>query len=367
VSAYACADPRLPPVKRVLVTGGAGFVGGSLCVGLAERNPDWTFVALDNLRRRGSELNLPRLAQAGVAFVHGDVRAPEDLSGLGPVDIVIECSAEPSVMAGVTDSPDDVIRSNLFGAFHCLELARRHDAQLIFLSTSRVYPIAGLEGLRLREAETRFELESDQSLPGASDAGIAEDFPLDGARTLYGASKLSAEHLITEYIATYGLSATVLRCGVIAGPWQMGKPDQGVFSHWLLSHYFGRPLAYMGYGGSGKQVRDLLHVDDLLELIEEQMRHPDHWAGTTFNVGGGRAGSLSLLETTALCRELTGHQVPVRPQAQRRAGDVPVYLTDCRRLFAHTVWRPSRGPEAVLSDLLTWVTEHGRQLRAVLR
>ena len=147
----------------------------------------------------------------------------------------------------------------------------------------------------------------------------------------------------------------------------MGKPDQGVFSHWLLSHYFGRSLAYIGYGGSGKQVRDLLHVDDLLELIEEQLRHPDHWAGTTFNVGGGRAGSLSLLETTMLCRELTGRRVPVRPQPQGRAGDVPVYLTDCSRLFAHTEWRPSRGPEAVLSDLLSWITEHGQQLRAALR
>ena len=187
-------------------------------------------------------------------------------------------------------------------------------------------------------------------MPGASEAGIAEDFPLEGARTLYGATKLAAEHLITEYAATYGLSATVLRCGVIAGPWQMGKSDQGVFSHWLLSHHFGRPLAYIGYDGSGKQVRDLLHVEDLVELVDDQLRRPDHWAGTTFNAGGGRAGSLSLLETTELCRELTGREVPVEPQPSPRAGDVPVYLTDCSRLFAHTDWRPQRGPRDVLAD-----------------
>ena len=90
------------------------------------------------------------------------------------------------------------------------------------------------------------------------------------------------------------------RCGVIAGPWQMGKVDQGVFTYWLLAHHFQRPLAYIGFGGAGKQVRDLLHVDDLLDLVDEQLGDPDRWAGATVNVGGGRACSLSLLETTEL-------------------------------------------------------------------
>ena len=134
----------------------------------------------------------------------------------------------------------------------------------------------------------------------------------------------------------------------------MGKSDQGVFSHWLLSHHFGRPLAYIGYGGTGKQVRDLLHVDDLLDLVEDQLLRPDHWAGTTFNVGGGRTGSLSLLETTALCRELTGREVPVRPEPQGRPGDVPRLL--CRLLAAVRALRlapaaragaGARGPDAL--------------------
>ena len=353
-------------MARIVVTGGAGFVGGNLCVGLAARPPDWELIAVDNLRRRGAELTLPRLREAGVAFVHGDVRAPEDLNAIGSFDVLIECSAEPSVMAGVDGAPDDVIRSNLFGAYHCLELARRNGAQLIFLSTSRVYPVAGLEGLRLREAETRFELEDDQPAPGASAAGVAEDFPLEGARTLYGATKLAAEHLIAEYAESYGLRAAVLRCGVLAGPWQMGRSDQGVFSHWLLSHHFGRPLAYIGFGGSGKQVRDLLHVDDLLDLVEDQLLRPGHWAGTTFNVGGGRAGSLSLLETTALCQELTGREVPVGAEPEGRPGDVPVYLTDCSRLFAHTDWRPRRGARDVLADLARWIEQHGDLLRSAL-
>src|SRR6478609_6839285 len=108
---------------RVLVTGGAGFIGASVALGLADRHPDWRILALDNLRRRGSELNLPRLRDAGVEFRHGDVREPGDLVGFDALDVVVECSAEPSALAGVDGSPDYVVSSNLFGAYNCLELA----------------------------------------------------------------------------------------------------------------------------------------------------------------------------------------------------------------------------------------------------
>jgi CDP-paratose 2-epimerase len=353
-------------VKRLLVTGGAGFVGANLCVGFASLHPDWEIVAFDNLHRRGSELNVPRLRESGATFVHGDVRALGDLTALEPVDAIVECSAVPSVMAGLDGSPGYLVESNLFGAYHCLEMARRDGAQLVFLSTSRVYPVAGLHALAMRETETRFELEADQPLRGATADGIGEVFPLDGTRTLYGATKLAAEHLIAEYGAAYGLPTVINRCGVIAGPWQMGRVDQGVFGHWMLSHYFGRELAYIGYGGTGKQVRDLLHVDDLLELVEEQLVRPEHCAGLTFNVGGGREGSLSLVEATALCRELTGNDVPVVARPERRAGDVPVYLSDCSALYAHTSWRPRRGPREVMVDTLRWIEENADALRPVL-
>jgi CDP-paratose 2-epimerase len=102
---------------------------------------------------------------------------------------------------------------------------------------------------------------------------------LVGARPFYGTTKLSAELLIEEYRAIFGLQAVVDRCGVIAGPWQIGKVGQGVFTHWMLSHHFGLPLTYIGYGGNGKQVRDLLHIDDLVDLIEFQLLEPDRWAG----------------------------------------------------------------------------------------
>src|SRR3954447_24103229 len=248
-------------MDRLLITGGAGFVGSNLAVSLAGRHPDWDFVVLDNLYRRGSELNLPRLQEAGVEFVKGDVREPGDLGALPRFDAILECSAEPSVMSGIDGDTGYLVHTNLTGAYNCLELARRDGAFLVFLSTSRVYPVAPQVGLRLEEAATRFELAAEQEVRGVSSAGISEDFPLEGARTLYGATKLAAELLIEEYRDGLGVPAVIDRCGVIAGPWQMGKVDQGVFTHWMLAHYFGHPLSYIGFGGTGKQVRDLPHVE----------------------------------------------------------------------------------------------------------
>jgi CDP-paratose 2-epimerase len=342
-------------MKRLLISGGAGFVGSNLAVSLASRHPDWEIVALDNLYRRGSELNLPRLEGAGVEFGRSDVREPRDLERFSALDALVECSAEPSVMSGTDGDTSYLVHTNLTGAYNCLELARRTGAQIVFLSTSRVYPVEPQLSLALEETDTRFELAAEQPVPGASAAGIAEDFPLSGARTLYGTTKLAAELLIEEYRATFGLRAVVDRCGVIAGPWQMGKVDQGVFTHWMLSHRFGQPLRYIGFGGEGKQVRDLLHIEDLVVLVDRQLLDPERWDGGVFNVGGGRECSLSLLETTAICRELSGNEVAIEPVVENRAGDVPVYLSDCGKLFEFDQWRPRRGARQVLADIDAWI------------
>jgi CDP-paratose 2-epimerase len=352
---------------RVLVTGGAGFIGANVAIGLRARHPDWEVLALDNLRRRGGELNVPRLRAAGVEFAHGDVRVLDDLLEVSaPVDALVECSAEPSALAGFDGSPDYVIKSNLIGAYHCLELARRHGAYFLFLSTSRVYPVASLRELNLVETDTRYELASEQPVTGASPDGIAESFPLDGARTLYGSTKLAAELLIAEYRDAFGLRAVIDRCGVIAGPWQMGKVDQGVFTYWMLAHHFRRPLRYIGFGGQGKQVRDLLHVEDLLDLLEEQLLDPGRWDGVTVNVGGGRECSLSLSETTEICAELTGNRVEIGHDAQTRAGDVPIYISDCRSLENLSEWRPRRTAHGVLTDIHQWICAHQTELSAAL-
>ena len=348
---------------RVLVTGGAGFVGGNLCVALAARRSDWELVAFDNLHRAGSELNVPRLRAAGVTFVEGDVRDVDALNGVGPIDALVEASAEPSVLAGVTDGVDYLVGTNLVGAFQCLELCRRHGAQLVFLSTSRVYPVAALRDVSYSETDTRFAIDAVQAQGGVSEAGVSERFSLDGARTLYGATKLAAELLVTEYAATFGVRTVVNRCGVIAGPWQMGKVDQGVVAHWVLAHRFRRALTYIGYGGTGKQVRDVLHVDDLVELVVEQLDDPGHWAGRTFNVGGGVEVSVSLRELTTLCRELTHVEVDVTPAGEQRPGDVPIYVSDCSELFAHTAWRPQRTPRDIVKDIVAWVDTNEDALR----
>ncbi len=351
----------------VLVTGGAGFVGSSVALALKRRFPVSRIYALDNLRRRGSELNLPRLREAGVRFVHGDVRRPEDLADLPEVpEAIVECSAEPSAQAGYGGSPEYLVQTNLVGCYNCLELARRVKGAFVFLSTSRVYPAARLNALAFEENEARFVLAEHQAVAGASGQGIAEDFPLEGARSLYGMTKLAAELMITEYGDAYGVPYVIDRCGLIAGPWQMGKTDQGVAAFWMAAHYFKRPLRYIGFGGSGKQVRDVLHVDDLCDLVLCQLEDPGRWNGRVFNAGGGVGASLSLREMTALCEEITGNRIAIGSSPETRPADVRIYITDHARLMAFSGWRPRRDARATLEDLFEWIRAEEGLLRPIL-
>ncbi len=353
--------------RHVLITGGAGFVGSALAIAIRARHPEAAVTSLDNLRRRGSELNLPRLAAAGVRFLHGDIRCREDLASVAPdPDLVIDCSAEPSAQAGYSDLPEYLINTNLAGCFQCLELARRVKADFLFLSTSRVYPYGLVNGLRYHEDETRFRLDSEQSTPGASELGISESFPLEGPRSLYGMSKLAAELMVQEYGDAFGLRWIINRCGLITGPWQMGKTDQGVIVYWMAAHYFHRPLRYIGFDGTGKQVRDFLHVDDLCDLVLAQMEDFDRAAGSVLNVGGGIEGSLSLRECTDLCREITGNSVAISPDPATRRADVRVFHTDCRRLASVSDWRPRRDARTTLLGIHDWLRANERQLRPVL-
>jgi len=351
----------------VLITGGAGFVGSSIALSLKQRWPESRVLALDNLRRRGSELNLPRLGNAGVRFVQGDVRSQADLLDLPDrPELIIECSAEPSAQAGYGGSPEYLVQTNLAGCFHCLELARRVKADFLFLSTSRVYPVEKLNSLRFEESETRFVLLDGQALPGASAHGISEDFPLEGPRSLYGMTKLASELMVLEYAAAYDFRCVINRCGLIAGPWQMGKTDQGVVALWVAAHYFERELNYIGFGGLGKQVRDLLHVQDLCDLIAQQVAHFELYSGKLFNVGGGLDGSLSLREMTALCEQITGNGIAIASEPRTRPADVRIYITDYRRLADLTGWRPSRGPALIVSDICEWIGAEEKLVREVL-
>lgn len=322
--------------------------------------PQAEIVAMDNLYRRGSELNVPRFQKAGVRFHKGDVRDPNSFPP-GRFDVLIECSAEPSVLAGQDGSPDYLFQTNLVGAYQCLEKARAWNSELIFLSTSRVYPIATLEAHAWREEATRFAW-LDSGNDGIMSRGVSEGIDLSGARSLYGYTKLSAEQLIEEYRETYKLKSIVNRCGVIAGPWQFGKVDQGVASLWVMAHHFGRQLSYIGYGGKGKQVRDFLHVDDLCDLIIEQVSHFESWDGWLGNVAGGLSNSVSLCELTALCEEVTGKKITIKSVAENRPSDLRLYIGDCARLFARTAWRPKRDVRRIVRDIHSWVKEHEEAL-----
>ena len=352
--------------RHILISGGAGFVGSSLAIGLKKLHSDWSIVCLDNLRRRGSELNLPRFKALGIEFAHGDVRSTDDLDPqVFDVDLIIDCSAEPSVLAGFS-SPQYILNTNLVGTINLLELARKTKAGLLFLSTSRVYSIEPLSALNIVEEATRLELTVGQSFPGISLQGVTEDFPIDSYRSLYGTTKLASELLIAEYRHSYGLQAIVNRCGILTGPWQMGKVDQGVIVLWMAAHYFKKSLKYIGYGGTGKQVRDFLHVQDLLRLVDYQLNNFDTCDGDVLNVGGGRFSNLSLLEMTNLCQEITGNKIEIEPVTTERTGDIPIYITDCDRISEKTQWEPEIKPEETFSDIHNWIVANEESLRPIL-
>jgi CDP-paratose 2-epimerase len=352
---------------RIWVTGGAGFVGSKLALALAAHHPHSLIVAIDNLRRRGSELNIPRLLDVGVKYVHADVRRIEDLSRITPPpDLIVECSAEPSVLAGYEGSPDYLVHTNLLGCFNCLEIARKVHADFIFISTSRVYPTERLNSLAFVETATRFQLANLQRVPGASEFGISEAFPLDGARSLYGMSKLAAELMVEEYGDAYGMRYVIDRCGLLTGPGQMAKADQGVIALWVAAHYFGKSLQYIGFGGTGKQVRDFLHIQDFCDLVLDQVRNLDLYAGKRWNIGGGTANSLSLFEATALCRQIVGKKIEITASLQNRPADVRVYLSDYRAVSAVNRWAPKRDAQQTLADIFDWIRADEKELRPVL-
>lgn len=351
--------------KDILITGGAGFVGSNLALKLKADFPEVNITVLDNLKRRGSELSLKRLKAASIEFVHGDIRNREDLV-FEKVDLLLECSAEPSVLAGIGSSPDYLMNTNLVGTLNCLEVAREHNAASVFLSTSRVYPISYINGLDFEEANTRFNITDNQTIQGASSKGIAENFPLDKARSLYGTTKLASELVVAEYVDTYGMKAIVNRCGVITGPWQMGKIDQGVFVLWVAKHYFKQPLSYIGYGGEGKQVRDFIHIDDLYRSIKLQLENFDNYNAETWNIGGGLENSVSLHELTALCEQATGNKVEIASVKEDRPADLRFFITDSSRFINKSGLSWQKNGQQTVQDIYEWIRDNEADLKPIL-
>lgn len=349
---------------RVLITGGAGFVGSRLGHSFAAAGHG--VVALDNLRRRGSETNLAPLAAAGIRFVHGDVRQSADLADLdGTFDLVIDASAEPSVHAGGDGSPAYVLQTNLGGTLNVLEFCRARAGALIFLSSSRVYSMRPLRELRYDETELRFELADEQPLPGATGLGVSERFAVDQPRSFYGASKLASELVIQEYADSYGLRAVINRCGIISGAGQFGRSEQGVVALWAAHHLLRKPLRYIGFGGEGKQVRDVLHPDDLFRLVNAQLERIGECTGRTYNVGGGRERSISLRELSAICRDATGNRVEIGSVPETSRVDIPIYLSDCRKVTGDLGWEPNWSVSGIVAEIVAWLRRDRERLRSV--
>lgn len=353
---------------KILITGGAGFVGSNLAYAFREQSQSHRVVVVDNLKRRGSELNLPLFKSRGIEFIHGDIREPQDLMGIDrQFDLLIEASAEPSVSAGLDGNCSYLLQTNLTGTLNCLEFARKQCGGLIFLSTSRVYSIPALLAIPLKEEATRFEIDASVDLPtGLNSAGIDRDFSLRGHRSLYGATKLASELVIEEFTQTYGLRAVINRASVIAGPGQWGKTDQGVFTLWVASHFFNLPLTYTGFGGIGKQVRDLLHPRDLFDLLDKQIGQLDRVSGQVFNVGGGHSNSVSMQELTSLCQEVTGVRLPIGQRQETTGVDIPYYVTDNALARETLGWEPSRRPKEIVADIYHWLKNNSGQIKSAL-
>ena len=265
--------PRLP--MKILLTGICGFAGSVIARGLLEHVSGLQIIGLDNLCRRGSETNLEPLRALGIDIRLGDIRNEDDIASLPRADWVVDCAANPSVLAGVDGktSAKELLDHNLGGTIHLLEYCRRHGAGFLLLSTSRVYSIKPLADLPVEVRDDAFHpvfaLNSQPS--SITPAGLTESFPTDPPVSLYGTSKKCSELLALEYGSTFEFPVRINRCGVLAGAGQFGKADQGIFSYWIHSWAARRPLKYIGFGAKGHQVRDCLHPRDLIPLLLKQM------------------------------------------------------------------------------------------------
>ena len=337
---------------RILITGICGFVGSTLVRGLREGWPEWEIVGLDNLVRAGTERNRPGLRESGVKLYHGDVRNPSDLEALPRCDWIIEAAANPSVLAGVDGktSSRQLIEHNLVGTINVLELVKLWRCGFTILSTSRVYSIRALAAIPVDAQGDRFVPRSNARVSGFSSNGIAEEFSTEPPLSLYGSSKRASELLACEYAESFDLPVSILRCGVLAGAGQFGKVDQGIFSFWIHSWCRRRPLKYIGFNGTGCQVRDCLHARDLVPLIAQQITKPRPDVPRVLNVSGGLNQSVSLRQLSEWCAARFGPH-PITGEAKDRPFDVPWLVLDSNRAAQIWGWKPQTPLEAIWAEI----------------
>jgi CDP-paratose 2-epimerase len=346
---------------KILIAGSCGFVGLTLARAWHEEACGHELIGTDSLIRPGSETNRRELQGLGVRFIHSDLRSPSDFDSWPAVDAVIEAAANPSVLAGVdgVTSSRQLIEHNLIGTINTLEYCRRTGAAFVLLSTSRVYSILALNNIALEVRDDAFTPAQQHSpVRGLTREGITESFSTTPPLSLYGASKLASEQLALEYGAAYGFPVWVNRCGVLAGAGQFGRPDQGIYTYWLHSWLYDRPLRYIGFSGEGFQVRDCLHPADLRLIIDRQLAAGEgHGLPRVVNLGGGLGSALSLRQLSHWCEERLGSRA-VQPAAESRPFDIPWLVLDSSLAQQTWGWAPRRATSSILDEILAHAQAH---------
>jgi len=345
---------------RLLITGVCGFVGSAIAEALLERRAGLEICGIDNLQRPGSEFNRMRLARLGIRVVHGDIRSASDCEVLPPAAWVIDAAANASVLAGVAGNVTSrqLFEHNLASLGNVLEYAKRHRAGLVLLSSSRVYSIAALASLPLHVSGDAFALDASAALPaGVSEHGIGAAFSTAPPISLYGSTKLAGEILALEYGAAFDFPVWIDRCGVLAGAGQFGTPDQGIFSYWVNAHLRRRRLRYIGFGGSGHQVRDAFHPRDLAALVDAQVSSGRAGGRRLYVAGGGPANALSLAQLNAWCDARFGAHAP-EPDTRDRPYDIPWMVMDSRDAAADFAWAPRIGMRELFEGIAVHAENH---------
>lgn len=338
-------------MTRFLVTGGAGFIGCNYVHRLLCRGEQVT--VYDNLSRRGVDANIAWLrAEHGAEsfrLVVGDVRDYAALvEAVREVDVVVHLAGQTAVTTSVA-SPRADFEDNALGTFNVLEAARcgGRNPVVLYASTNKVY--GGMEDVAVVEEASRYAY---RDFP----LGIPETQPLD-FHSPYGCSKGAGDQYVRDYARIYGLRTVVLRQSCIYGPRQMGVEDQGWVAWFLIAAVSGRPITIYG---DGKQVRDVLFVDDLLDLYDAAIAHIETAAGQVYNIGGGPERTISVwAEFGQIVERLLGRPVPVS-YADWRPGDQRIYVSDIRKAERELGWRPAVGVEEGVERLYAWVLANRR-------
>jgi CDP-paratose 2-epimerase len=350
----------------ILITGAAGFVGSKMAAYFRAADKHAVLIGIDNLSRKGSEHNIEKLKALGCTFYKGDISVQHDIDALPKVDWVIDCAANPSVLAGLNGDTMRLVNDNLIGTICLLEKCKRDNAGFIMLSTSRVYSIAALNDVPLQTNKESYSIASAKKFPiGFSEKGVAEDFSTVSPISLYGATKLTSEVLAMEYHHTFGFPVWINRCGVIAGAGQFGKIDQGIFSFWIYQYLLQKPLSFIGFGGIGLQARDLFHPKDVFAMVQQQMNQPIEISPRIMNLGGGVENTYSLAQLDAFCKMNIDKNKIINTIAENRSFDIPLYVTDYSLAEKIWNWKPTISGEEILFEILAYANDNIEHIKSI--